>query len=111
MHTGRVMTLVLAAAGVGLIWTGVERSRHTDAASDGAAGERATVRFFRNAAAAPAFSAVDLEGRRVSSDSLKGKVVIVNFWATWCPPCRAEIPDLIALQEKYRDQLQIIGVS
>src|SRR6185295_13042348 len=39
------------------------------------------------------------------------KVVLVNFWATWCPPCRAEIPDLIALQEKYRDQLQIIGIS
>src|SRR4030095_1586803 len=39
------------------------------------------------------------------------KVVIVNFWATWCPPCRAEIPDLVALQEKYRDALQIVGVS
>jgi thiol-disulfide isomerase/thioredoxin len=35
----------------------------------------------------------------------------VNFWATWCPPCRAEIPDLVALQEKYKDRLQIIGVS
>lgn len=41
----------------------------------------------------------------------KGKVVIVNFWATWCPPCREEIPDLIALQERYKDTLQIVGVS
>jgi thiol-disulfide isomerase/thioredoxin len=38
-------------------------------------------------------------------------VVIVNFWATWCPPCRAEIPDLIALQNKYRDRLVIVGIS
>lgn len=42
----------------------------------------------------------------------RGKVVLINFWATWCPPCRAEIPDLIKFQKEYgKDGLQIIGVT
>src|SRR5262249_28157104 len=52
-----------------------------------------------------------LDGKTISSNDWRGKVTIVNFWATWCPPCRAEIPTLVALQQKYRDQLQIVGVS
>jgi len=64
-----------------------------------------------NPATAPVFTATDLDGRSLSSTSFRGKVVLINFWATWCAPCRAEIPDLIALQEKYRDRLQIIGIS
>jgi thiol-disulfide isomerase/thioredoxin len=74
-------------------------------------GERATLRFFRNPATAPAFAVRDLDGRELSSASWRGKVVILNFWATWCPPCRAEIPDLVALQDKYRDNLVVIGIS
>jgi cytochrome c biogenesis protein CcmG/thiol:disulfide interchange protein DsbE len=47
-----------------------------------------------------------------SLESFRGKAVILNIWATWCPPCRVEIPDFIKLQNKYRDQgLEIIGVS
>jgi thiol-disulfide isomerase/thioredoxin len=53
----------------------------------------------------------DLDGRAYNLGDLKGKVVLVNFWATWCPPCLAEIPDLIDLQEKYRDQILVVGVS
>jgi len=88
------------------------RGRGTEAAeADPAGGDKLTLRFFRNPAAAPVFTARDLDGHEVSSASLRGKVVLVNFWATWCPPCRAEIPDLVRLQEKYRDRLQIIGVS
>jgi len=55
-------------------------------------------------------TAFDLDGRDVSSATWKGKVVIVNVWATWCAPCRREMPALAALQEKYRDRVLVIGV-
>src|SRR5437773_8786735 len=73
--------------------------------------EKVTLRFFRNPDVIPAFTAHDVDGRVVSPADWRGKVTLVNVWATWCGPCRLEIPDLIALQEKYRDQLQIIGIS
>ena len=57
------------------------------------------------------FTATDLDGKTINSADLKGKVVLVNFWATWCPPCRAEIPDLVKLQAKYKDRLVILGIS
>jgi thiol-disulfide isomerase/thioredoxin len=109
MHSGRALTVALAIGGAALIWTATRHARVGDAAA--APGNGATLRFFRDPKLVPAFAVADLDGQRVSSDAWKGKVIIVNFWATWCPPCRAEIPDLVALQEKYRDTLQIIGVS
>jgi thiol-disulfide isomerase/thioredoxin len=65
------------------------------------------------AAPAAAFKAEAMEGMgEVNLEALKGKVVLLNFWATWCPPCRAEIPDLVGLDETYRDKgLAIVGVS
>lgn len=61
----------------------------------------------------PAFSGKTVSDQgKFDSSSLLGKVVLVNFWATWCPPCRKEIPALVKLQEKYRAQgFAVVGVS
>lgn len=60
---------------------------------------------------APDFQLPDLTGKMVRLSSLRGKPVLMNFWATWCTACWAEIPDLIALQERLGDKLTIIGIS
>ena len=54
----------------------------------------------------------NIHGRWLGLSNYKGKVVLINFWATWCPPCRQEIPDLIKMQRQYRNRgLQIIGIT
>lgn len=61
---------------------------------------------------APAFQLTDLEGNTVRLTDLKGKVVLINIWATWCPPCVRETPRLVRLATQYQDQgLVILGVN
>jgi len=61
---------------------------------------------------APNFALKDLNGNTIQLSDLRGKAVVLNFWATWCPPCKAEIPSFIELQKKYGPQgLQIVGIS
>lgn len=61
---------------------------------------------------APDFSSTDLMGNDVSLSDFQGKVIFLNFWATWCPPCQAEIPGFVEMFEKYKAKgMQIIGIS
>jgi cytochrome c biogenesis protein CcmG/thiol:disulfide interchange protein DsbE len=61
---------------------------------------------------APDFSVKDLSGQTLQLSHYRGKVVLLNFWATWCSPCRSEIPRFVDLQNKYdKEGLQIVGIS
>ena len=99
MTPPRLISLVGVIAA--LIIGGVLLQKHRAPAPDSA-----------TALAAPAWRLNDLDGREVSSDQFKGKVVVVDFWATWCGPCVEEIPGYIALQKKYGPAgLVVVGVS
>jgi thiol-disulfide isomerase/thioredoxin len=105
---------VLAVAGLGLFGAArVSHPRISAAASapgsDGA--KQPVVRFVKNPETAPPIPGLDLLGKPVNRDDWAGKVVLVNFWATWCPPCREEIPELLRLKKEYGERLQIVGVS
>jgi cytochrome c biogenesis protein CcmG/thiol:disulfide interchange protein DsbE len=61
---------------------------------------------------APDFSVKDLQGNVQNLAAFKGKVLVINFWATWCPPCRREIPDFIAAYKELKGEgLEILGLS
>ncbi|WP_341325453.1 redoxin domain-containing protein [Methylotuvimicrobium sp. KM2] len=60
----------------------------------------------------PDYRLPDLNGNERSLSEWRGKITIVNFWATWCPPCREEIPEFVALQQEYQDRgLQFVGIA
>ena len=61
--------------------------------------------------AAPDFTLYNLDGEEVKLSDYLGKIVILDFWATWCAPCRKGIPDLISIQNEYKDDLVVIGIS
>ena len=94
--------------GVGLVASMAPVASHDDAAitdEQGAACE---------ADAKPAnmdFVLKDLDGKDVKISAHKGKVILLNFWATWCGPCKAEIPGFVELQDKYKKDLVIVGFS
>jgi thiol-disulfide isomerase/thioredoxin len=97
--------IVIGLIAVGAAYYVVHRQRSAGA------GNAVVLRAGRSLPA-PEFSLPTLAGGNLDLASYKGKVILLDFWATWCEPCKEEIPQFLELQNKYRDQgLQIIGVS
>ena len=102
------------ALALGLIWVAPGIEPHLDETAPGASVDYPGEPEDAEAAGQPAnldFTLKDMHGVEVHLASFKGKVILLNFWATWCGPCRAEIPSLVELQDQYKDDLVILGLS
>jgi thiol-disulfide isomerase/thioredoxin len=127
-----IMALITAAVGLASLGIGIVAARanrmvvaraslraHADTNSTAhlpnniaaSSDKSMVIRFAKDPQPVPPFLLRDLDGNVVSTAAWQGKVVLVNFWATWCPPCREEIPILIELSKKYKDDLLVIGIS
>ena len=105
------MAAGLGFASLSLLTTmNVARADSRQAQGQEQQNEQAVVRFIRDPDAAPDFTLKGMDGKPVSLAAARGKAVLLNFWATWCGPCRMEVPDLVDLQAKYKDRLQVIGL-
>lgn len=98
-----IFFVVLALAAIGYLWLspGSKSSSTPHTISGGAGTDAAGLNFILK----------DLQGNNVSLKDYRGKVVLVNFWAHWCPPCVKEIPDLVKLRQNYKNNgFEILGV-
>ena len=112
MKALKVMLVTALAGGIS-IGTAIVGQRWVDF-EDGA-GDRQAARSERQAEplqTLPDFRLTDLEGREVASNAWAGKVLVLNFWATWCPPCLSEIPRFVEIQERLRESgVQFVGIA
>ena len=106
-NTKLAFALVAVIAATGGLFLASRQAAAPGPAPTAATGAAATAPTHR-----PSFTLVDLDGKQRSSDEYAGKAVIFNFWATWCAPCRREIPMLNALQAEYGPRgLQVLGIA
>jgi thiol-disulfide isomerase/thioredoxin len=64
-----------------------------------------------NKTKAPDFTLISTDGKKINLSDYKGKIVILDFWATWCGPCRMGVPDLVSIQKEFKDKVAVIGIS
>lgn len=67
--------------------------------------------FAKKTVQLPQFSVLDIEGKVHNNDTIKGKYLVVNFWATWCLPCQEEIPAFVDFYSKHSDKVEILGMD
>lgn len=108
MTTGQKNAIVMGVVAItvaAMLYTGAYQSHRTRAANGGLQGNVV-------GKTAPDFELETLDGKKVKLSDYRGKAVLLNFWATWCQPCKIEMPWLIEFQKNYRDQgFEIVGVA
>ncbi len=118
-RSGRMVLMLLAIALLGLLTVQACKVTYQPTASDEQEAAESTTNDEQEATVgvnvgelAPDFTLVDLEGNQISLSDFRGETVFVNFWATWCPPCRAEMPEMEAIYQEYTDKgVAVIGVD
>ncbi len=101
MKRNPLALVVVALVGALMLYVGFHMARRTGSATR-----------FAKSTVAPDFSLESLEGKNVRLSDLRGKAVLLNFWATWCGPCKIEMPWFVELQNQYgREGLQVVGVA
>ncbi len=105
MKRNAIVFVILAVAIVTMVLGGKVLSRHRIRPASALVGDVRGVQ-------APDFELVSLDGKKVRLSDLRGKAVVVNFWATWCPPCKVEMPWFVDLQKEHgKDGLVILGIA
>jgi peroxiredoxin len=106
MTQNRWTFLILLVLVLGSAWTWLNR---VPAGSDTALSSRPAAPVIGYPA--PDFTLTTLDGEEFRLSAQRGTPVVLNFWATWCPPCRAELPELRAASARYADQIAVVGVN
>ena len=104
MKRDPVILIVIAVVISLMLAFGIQRSRHSSVQQNGAGQLQGQP--------APDFALTSLEGKTVKLSDFRGKAILLNFWATWCEPCKVEMPWFVELQKKYGPQgLQVLGIA
>jgi peroxiredoxin len=106
-----VILVVIVAVVAAMIYAGARLSRKSAQAAGGVSGG-AEESVLKAGGMAPDFELKTLDGKLVKLSSLRGKAVLLNFWATWCGPCKIETPWIVDLSKRYQAQgLEVVGIS
>lgn len=112
-NIGLLIVILLVVAMVGTyVRQQIDKEREIETASLGKEMEERTIGL-KNGDTPPDFTLTSLDGEEITLSSLRGKKVVLNFWATWCPPCKAEMPHMQSYYEQYAkdDNVEIVAVN